>query len=166
MKKLLINLLSIYLIISCNNTENNLNVTIKTKDSEKTHINNAQDQQKAEITNTLYLQKKYWNNGDIDGFMQGYWNSEDLIFTSAKHKPAYGWKNTLERYKESYPDIYSMGELKFDIVEVELISDTTSKIYGGWELIRMNDHPIGEFWLDLRKFNNIWLITKDSTISY
>ena len=35
-----------------------------------------------------------------------------------------------------------------------------------WELIRMNDHPIGEFWLDLRKFNNTWLITKDSTISY
>ena len=98
--------------------------------------------------------------------MKGYWNSEDLIFTSPKHKRSYGWKNNLERYKENYPDIYSMGELKFDIVEVELISDTTSNIYGRWELIRMNDHPIGEFWLDLRKFNNTWLITKDSTISY
>ena len=63
------------------------------------------------IKKILASQQECWNNGDIDGFMQGYWNSEKFIFTSLSHKPAYGWKNTLERYKNSYPTKASMGEL-------------------------------------------------------
>ena len=112
----------------------------------------------------LYTQQECWNNGDIDGFMEGYWNSEELIFTSAEHMPAYGWQNTLERYKNSYPTKESMGEFKFDIYDVKLTSKRTAILNGEWELIRKNDNPKGEFWLDLEKFDERWLITKDSTI--
>ena len=35
---------------------------------------------------------------------------------------------------------------------------------GKWELTRINDNPKGEFWLDIEKFDERWLITKDSTI--
>ena len=62
------------------------------------------------IKEILNAQKECWNNGDIDGFMEGYWNSEELIFTSLNHKPAFGWENTLERYKNSYPTKESMGK--------------------------------------------------------
>ena len=34
------------------------------------------------IKKMLTTQQECWNNGDIDGFMEGYWNSEELIFTS------------------------------------------------------------------------------------
>jgi hypothetical protein len=118
------------------------------------------------IKKILSSQQKCWNNGDIDGFMQGYWNSEKLVFTSLNHKPAYGWKNTLERYKNSYPTKSSMGELKFEILNLKLISKTTATLKGKWELIRQNDHPNGLFWLDIEKFDNNWLITKDSTVSF
>ena len=118
------------------------------------------------IKKILDTQKKYWNNGDIDGFMQEYWNSEKLIFTSLNHKPTYGWKNTLKRYKESYPDVSSMGEFKFQILDIELSSKKTAYVKGEWELIRIEDKPNGLFWLNLEKFDNNWLITKDSTISY
>ena len=30
----------------------------------------------------------------------------------------------------------------------------------------MSDNPNGLFWLDLEKFDENWLITKDSTISF
>jgi hypothetical protein len=118
------------------------------------------------IKKILSSQQECWNNGDIDGFMQGYWNSEKLVFTSLNHKPAYGWKNTLERYKNSYPTKSSMGELKFEILNLKLISKTTATLKGKWELIRQNDHPNGLFWLDIEKFDNNWLITKDSTVSF
>ena len=36
------------------------------------------------IKKILSSQQKCWNNGDIDGFMQGYWNSEKLVFHSIK----------------------------------------------------------------------------------
>ena len=118
------------------------------------------------IKKILTSQQDCWNNGDIDGFMEGYWNSEELIFTSLSHKPAYGWKNTKERYKNSYPTKSSMGTLNFEILDLKLISKTTATLKGKWELIRMKDHPNGLFWLDIEKFDESWLITKDSTISF
>lgn len=118
------------------------------------------------IKEILAYQQECWNNGDIDGFMQGYWKSEELIFTSLNHKPAYGWKNTLERYKNSYPTKESMGELSFKIINLELVSKTNANLKGKWELIREKDQPNGLFWLDIEKINESWLITKDSTISF
>ena len=118
------------------------------------------------IKKMLTTQQECWNNGDINGFMEGYWNSEKLIFTSLNHKPAYGWENTLKRYKSSYPTKSSMGKFKFEIVDIKLISDTTSTLFGKWELIREKGHPNGLFWLNLEKFDENWLITKDSTISF
>ena len=57
-----------------------------------------------------------------------------------------------------------MGEFKFDIYDVKLTSKRTAILNGEWELSRKNDNPKGEFWLDLEKFDERWLITKDSTI--
>ena len=118
------------------------------------------------IKKILTAQQECWNNGDINGFMKGYWNSEELIFTSLNHKPAYGWENTLERYKNSYSTKSSMGELNFEILDLRLISKTTATLKGKWELIREKDHPNGLFWLDIEKFDESWLITKDSTVSF
>ena len=147
--------LSLLILLSCN--MNNTN-SIDVLKQDLNDINN--------IKKILSSQQECWNNGDIDGFMQGYWNSEKLVFTSLNHKPAYGWKNTLERYKNSYPTKSSMGELKFEILNLKLISKTTATLKGKWELIRQKDHPNGLFWLDIEKFDNNWLITKDSTVSF
>ena len=132
-------------------------------------------QQKEEITQNpteikaikqiLIAQKECWNNGDIDGFMEGYWNSEELIFTSAKYMPAYGFESTYNRYKESYPTKESMGELIFELGEVVLISNETATLKGKWELVRKKDNPKGLFWLNLQKLEEGWRITKDSTSS-
>ena len=118
------------------------------------------------IKKVIDTQQECWNNGDIDGFMEGYWNSKKLIFTSLKHKPAYVWNNTLERYRNSYPTTESMGKVNFEILDLKLTSNSTSTMKGKWELIRENDNPNGLFWLDINKFEKEWLITKDSTISF
>ena len=118
------------------------------------------------IKDVLKQQKEYWNKGDIKGFMQGYWKSKYLVFTSLKHKPTYGWEATLKRYQESYPTQSSMGKLQFEIIEVILTSKNQAKLKGNWKLIREKDDPNGVFWLDLKKFDDNWLITKDSTMSY
>ncbi len=147
--------LSLLILLSCNMNNNN---SVDVLEQDLNEINT--------IKKILSSQQECWNNGDIDGFMQGYWNSEKLVFTSLNHKPAYGWKNTLERYKNSYPTKSSMGELRFEILNLKLISKTTATLKGKWELIRQKDHPNGLFWLDIEKFDNNWLITKDSTVSF
>lgn len=147
--------LSLLILLSCNMNNNN---SVDVLEQDLNEINT--------IKKILSSQQECWNNGDIDGFMQGYWNSEKLVFTSLNHKPAYGWKNTLERYKNSYPTKSSMGELRFEILNLKLFSKTTATLKGKWELIRQKDHPNGLFWLDIEKFDNNWLITKDSTVSF
>ena len=147
--------LSIVILSSCNMT-NTSNIEAIKQDPNEIDA----------IKEMLTIQQECWNNGDINGFMKGYWNSEKLIFTSATHLPAYGWENTLERYKNSYPTQESMGEFRFEILDVRLTSTTTSNLFGKWELIREKDHPNGLFYLDLEKFDENWLITKDSTVSF
>ena len=147
--------LFLLVFLSCNMNNSN---TVNTINQDPNDIN--------AIKKMLSNQQECWNNGDIDGFMQGYWQSEKLIFTSLRHKPAYGWNNTLERYKSSYPTKSSMGELKFQILDLKLISKTTATLKGKWELNREKDNPNGIFWLDIDKFDKDWLITKDSTLSF
>jgi len=78
----------------------------------------AQDKQA--IIKVLENQRIAWNNGDIDGFMQGYWKSDSLMFVG-KDAAVYGWQKTLDRYKRSYPDKAAMGKLTFTILKVNLL---------------------------------------------
>ena len=147
--------LFLLVFLSCNMNNSN---TVNTINQDPNDIN--------AIKKMLSNQQECWNNGDIDGFMQGYWQSEKLIFTSQNHEPTHGWNNTLERYKNSYPTKSSMGKLKFEILDLKLISKTTATLKGKWELNREKDNPNGIFWLDIDKFDKDWLITKDSTLSF
>ncbi len=45
---------------------------------------------KNEIISVLKQQEKFWNKGDIDGFMQGYVKSDYLVFNGSSG-PFYGW---------------------------------------------------------------------------
>jgi hypothetical protein len=56
------------------------------------------DQQ--QILSVLNTQTEAWNKGDLDTYMEGYWKSDDLVFTSSG-KITNGWKQTLEKYKKS-----------------------------------------------------------------
>ena len=114
------------------------------------------------IKQVLTSQQLCWNNGDIDGFMLGYWNSEKFKF-SWVNGTEYGWENALEKYKISYPTKESMGEFIFEILEVKLTSNTTAILDGEWELIRKNDNPNGSFTYIFKKIENNWLIISDYT---
>ena len=63
---------------------------------------NLESEEKA-ITKVMNQQELDWNDGNIDGFMQGYWQSDSLMFIG-KNGIKYGWKTTLDNYKNSYPE--------------------------------------------------------------
>ena len=116
----------------------------------------------SDIKSVLQKQQIAWNNGNIDGFMLGYWNSEKLEFVSESGVTK-GWRNTLDRYKNAYPNKGLMGELQFEILDVKLLSETTANLKGKWKLIRKNDNPKGSFTLTFNKIEGQWLIIKDCT---
>lgn len=112
------------------------------------------------ILSVLETQRKAWNIGDIEGYMQGYWNNDSLVFVGA-NGPTYGFNKTLENYKKSYPTNAKMGQLSFDIKKVEFLSKNIAFVMGGWNLKRAVDAPKGHFTLIFKKFKNQWKIISD-----
>jgi len=117
------------------------------------------------IKEVLSKQEAAWNQGDIYGFMLGYWQSDKLQFSS-RDVTTYGWVNTYKKYQKNYPTNEKMGKLQFEIIDLKLMSDTTAIVNGKWGLIRKSSESLaGGFVLTFQKFNNDWLIIKDVTTS-
>ena len=117
-------------------------------------------QDKTAILKVLEDQRLAWNRGDLDGYMQGYWHSDSLLFVG-KSGPKYGWQTTLDNYKKGYPDKAAMGQLTFDILKVDLLDKTNAFVLGAWNLKREKDAPGGYFTLLLRKIKGAWLVVAD-----
>lgn len=114
------------------------------------------------INQVLNTQADAWNTGSIDGYMQGYWNSDSLLFIGSKG-PAYGYATTLERYKKSYPDKAAMGTLSFSNLSFYKLSNEYYHVVGAWKLVREKDTPGGYFTLLFKKIKGKWLIVADHT---
>ena len=114
------------------------------------------------IKELMTTQSEAWNRGDIDGFMTTYWKSEKLQFIGSKGI-TYGWKNTLDRYKKSYPSKETMGFLTFDIINLDKRSRKVISVVGKWHLKRDADlgNLKGHFLLILKKIKGKWLIVAD-----
>jgi beta-aspartyl-peptidase (threonine type) len=108
-------------------------------------------------------QQEAWNRGDVNGFMEHYWKSDDLTFSSGG-KTTRGWQATLDRYRQRYPTREKMGRLTLSELEITPLGDTAAMALGRWKLDRANDEPIGgNFTLVLRKLDGRWLIVHDHT---
>ena len=68
----------------------------------------AQSKDESVIRKILAEQTAAWNRGDIDNFMNGYWENDSLMFIG-KSGVTYGWDNTLINYKKRLPRYSSNG---------------------------------------------------------
>ena len=118
----------------------------------------------ADIIALLETQKTDWNEGDIEGFMNGYWRAPELRFASGGNVTR-GWQETLDRYRANYSDRAKMGVLDFTDLEVNLVSGDAAVLHGRWQLTREQDAPHGLFTLVLRKIEGRWVIVSDTTTS-
>ena len=118
----------------------------------------------SELRSVLMRQQAAWNAGDIDGFMEGYLQSDALRFASGGDITT-GWAPTLSRYKARYSDKAAMGELRFDIKDVTVLDEDDGLVFGQWTLIRDSDTPTGLFTLHMKKVDGDWVIISDHTSS-
>lgn len=116
----------------------------------------------SKIKQVLAIQRDAWNRGSIDDFMEYYWKSEDLSFSSGGTTTR-GWKATKAGYKKRYATREEMGTLAFDQIEVNLLGDSASLVLGRWQLERDANSIGGNFTLVFRKIDGDWLIIHDHT---
>ena len=121
---------------------------------------NAQSNDETAIRQLLDKQTAAWNKGDIDRFMDGYWENDSLMFIG-KSGVTYGWTNTLNNYKRGYPDTAAMGKLRFELLSVKRLSDEYYFVVGKWSLQRSIGNVGGHYNLLFRKINGKWVIIAD-----
>ena len=117
---------------------------------------------KKAITKLLRTQQVAWNKGSIDGFIEHYWQSDDLTFSSGGNTTR-GWAATKARYKRRYATREQMGMLDFGQLEFQMLGESAALVLGRWKLERKAGPIGGNFSLVLRKFDGRWLIIHDHT---
>lgn len=115
-----------------------------------------------EIQSVMNAQVTAWNAGDLEGFMRGYWKSDQMKFVSGDNV-ARGWQAALDRYRKNYDSKAKMGVLTFSDLEVNVLSKDSAVVLGSWALAREKDNPKGKFTLIFRKFKDGWKIIHDHT---
>jgi hypothetical protein len=117
----------------------------------------------SEILSIIQEQQHQWNMGSIDGFMKGYWESNELKFIT-KNGIRKGYKEVSDAYKSNYKSKMEMGQLNFSDIEINPLDDSKN-IYnatGKWEI--MGDLPLkGYFSLIIKRMDDTWKITIDHT---
>ncbi len=122
------------------------------------HPNSVEDS----VRIVLQTQQRAWNAGDIDQFMESYWKSEDLTFSSGG-KLTRTWRGTLENFKERYPSSSDMGKLSFLNLEVTPLGVEAALVLGEWQLSRESQDLGGNFTLVFRRLGDKWVIVHDHT---
>lgn len=116
-----------------------------------------------DIRAVLTKQETAWNNGDIDGYMEGYLPTEELRFASGD-SITWGFQETLGRYKSNYDSLEKMGQLSLEIQELKVFTNTDATVFGRWYLMRPEQGDEGGlFTLIFEKQNGQWLVVSDHT---
>ncbi len=120
----------------------------------------AQPKNETAIRGLLAKQTDAWNRGDIEGFMNGYWQNDSLMFIG-RNGVTYGWSNTLSNYKKGYPDTAAMGKLAFTLLRLKRLSKKYYYVVGKWFLKRSIGDIGGYFNLLFENINGRWVIIAD-----
>jgi len=117
---------------------------------------------RAEVETILRSQEDAWNRGDVDAFMEHYWKSDDLTFSSGGATTR-GWAATLNQYRERYPTREQMGRLTLSEFDITPLGDSAALVLGKWNLDRESEPVSGNFSLVVRRIDGRWLIIHDHT---
>lgn len=115
----------------------------------------------SDVAETMQRQQEAWNRADLEGFMNGYLESDELMFIG-KSGVTYGHEATLQRYITGYPDAAAMGTLTFKNLHWIQLGRDAGWLMGQWALSKpQSEDASGMYTLLWRKVSGIWVIVAD-----
>lgn len=114
-------------------------------------------QVRAQITEMMHQSAKAWTANDLDGFMAGFHNDEDLRFATPGGITL-GWENVKARYANSI----AKSDLRFSDLDITVLTPDAAVVFGRFH----NDgkdgsYGTGLYTLLVRKIDGNWVIVHD-----
>lgn len=104
-----------------------------------------------------------WNQGDLEGFLDSYWQSEKTRYVSG-NKMMVGYERIAATYRQRYlaEGAGGMGQMQLDI-EPDFIIGDNALVFGQYKALDDDQQVIGQgaFTVHLRRVAGEWKIVSD-----
>lgn len=111
------------------------------------------------VVATVQAQAAAWNDGDLDGFMNGFWNDPEFTFITGTTVTK-GWKETFKRYRDGYGEKGDLGRLVYSNLEARLLAPETASVVGRYAFQRGEASSAGTMTLVVRRFEGAWRVVQ------
>jgi hypothetical protein len=105
-----------------------------------------------------------WNAHDIEGYMEVYWNSPELLVV-VDSEQFNGWPQLHDSYLNGYPDRNAMGFIEPKRIQVKLLKPDLALVLTWWSASfpSSKQSAVGNSTMNLQKFNDGWKIVASHT---
>jgi len=105
-----------------------------------------------------------WNAHDIEGHLEVYWKSPELLVVIDAEQ-FNGWQQLHDSYVSGYPDRNSMGFIQPIRIQVKLLKPDLALALTWWSVSFPNSKQqvVGNTTMDLQKFADGWKIVASHT---
>ena len=100
-----------------------------------------------------------WNAHDIDGHLEAYWKSPELLVVIDSEQ-FNGWQQLHDSYINGYPDRNSMGYINPARIQVKLLKPDLALALTWWTISFPNSKQkvVGNTTMNLQKFDDGWKV--------
>ena len=100
-----------------------------------------------------------WNSHDIEGHLEVYWNSPELLVV-VDSEQFNGWQQLHDSYVNGYPERSSMGFINPGRIQVKLLKPDLALALTWWTIKFPNSNTkvVGNTTINLQKFADGWKI--------
>jgi uncharacterized protein (TIGR02246 family) len=112
-----------------------------------------------QVYEVLLKMLNHWNSHDIEGYLEVYWKSPELVVIVGSEQFA-GWQQLHDSYINGYPDRGAMGFIQPRRIQVKLLRPDMALALTWWSLSFSNfkQKVLGNTTMDLQKFDDGWKI--------
>jgi hypothetical protein len=105
-----------------------------------------------------------WNAHDIEGYMEVYWKSLELLVV-VDAEQFNGWQQLHDSYINGYPDRSAMGFIKPKRIQVKLLKPDLALALTWWSVSfpSSKQEMVGNSTMNLQKFGDGWKIVASHT---
>ena len=105
-----------------------------------------------------------WNAHDIDGYMEVYWKSPELLVVVDADQ-FNGWQQLHDSYVNGYPDRVTMGFIQPKRIQVKLLKPDLALALTWWSVSfpSSKQEMVGNSTMNLQKFDDGWKIVASHT---
>jgi uncharacterized protein (TIGR02246 family) len=119
-------------------------------------VTGAADPEK-EIYDQLTRMVDAWNRHDIEGYLDGFWHSDDLVVV-VEGENVRGWDLLAKAYRTGYPNTSEMGGLTLDRTQVQMLAPGFGFALTWYTVVFAKKKEFGTSTIVLKKLPEGWRI--------